>query len=376
VPELLNRIRPSPPRSRPPVAPPTISVAALLRREGWIPPQPRHADPRWMPTAVVAGTLLAAGAVVGAAVLLDAPDDSSTALPEQPEIGPGPDEGLLSDGDRAAVVDAVAAAPGVLDAGSAPSEDWAGRAFPAPPTPASGTPSSTVGSGNRPAGGAAAAVPTSRNPASTGTADTARADSDEESDSDGRTTPSTSAGTDPDTETDSDTDSAQDRSGGGASSDGAGTADRDRLRDTLGRETDRPRARLTPGAGGLPDLLAPPTRQRDRSSPRLVEDVLDDVGADRLGAGSERTTTRFDVEAEPTAPVTSATAEPDESDFPNSDDDDSALTSTPRKSGTENGNAAAEKNREFEPESGHDPALSSLDSALVRSSSDTGPSDE
>jgi hypothetical protein len=120
VPELLNRIRPSPPRS--PVAPLTISVAALLQREGWIPPQPdRHADPRWMPTAVVAGTLLAAGAVVGAAVLLHAPDDSSTALPEQPEIGPGPGDGLLAEGGRATVIEAVAAAPGVLDAGSAPS---------------------------------------------------------------------------------------------------------------------------------------------------------------------------------------------------------------------------------------------------------------
>ena len=363
VPELLNRIRPSPPRSRPPVAPLTISVAALLRREGWIPPQPdRHADPRWMPTAVVVGTLLAAGAVVGAAVLLDAPDDSSTALPEQPEIGPAPADGLLADGGRAAVVDAVAAAPGVLDAGSAPSEDWAGRAFPASSTPRSDTPSSAVGSGHTPAGGSVAAAATSRNQVSAGTADTARADSDEDSDSDGPTTPSTSAGTE--TDSDTETATAQDRSGGGASSDGGRT------------DRDRPRDRLTPGAGGPPNLLAPPTR-RDRSSPRPVEDVLDDVGADRLGAGSERTATRFDGVAEKrTAPVTTAAAEPAESGLVNSDDDDSALTSTPRKSGTESGDATAEKNREFEPERGHDAALSSLDSALVMSATDTGPSDD
>jgi hypothetical protein len=123
--------------------------------------------------------------------------------------------------------------------------------------------------------------------------------------------------------------------------------------------------------------MAPPTRPRDRSSPRPVEDVHDNVGADRLGAGSERTTTRFDGEAEKrTAPVTTAAAEPAESGLVNSDDDDSALTSTPRKSGTESGNAAAEQNREFEPESGHDAALSSLDSAQVMSATDSGPSDD
>jgi hypothetical protein len=77
-----------------------------------------------------------------------------------------------------------------------------------------------------------------------------------------------------------------------------------------------------------------------------------------------------------TAPVTTAAAEPAESGLVNSDDDDSALTSTPRKSGTESGNATAEKNREFEPESGHDAALSSLDSALVMSATDTGSSDD
>ncbi len=138
VAELLDRIHPE---LVPPVEPSsTISVDALLRREGRAPSRrsgptsAAFADPRARCTAAAAGALLVTGAVVGAVMFTDARGGSDP-IGTQDGAAPGPDrptEGLLSTGDQATIVDAAASSM-APDPDVASGSGLAGLAVPAAP---------------------------------------------------------------------------------------------------------------------------------------------------------------------------------------------------------------------------------------------------
>jgi hypothetical protein len=139
VAELLDRIHPDPEPQIPVEHASPISVDTLLRREGRTPlrgpgsPTSAVGDPRIHRTAVAAGALLATGAVVGVAVFTDASGGTDPlGAPDGAPPGRGqqdrPADGLLSNGDRATIVDA-AARSGSLDPGVAAASDLAGLAL-------------------------------------------------------------------------------------------------------------------------------------------------------------------------------------------------------------------------------------------------------
>lgn len=159
VADLLSRNAPTPFREvEPDVEPDTdgISVGALLRREGRAPhgaDRPLPSRPRQQAAredeggtdrrvlvrrgAIAAGTLLAAGSVLGAALITDVtPTANQTPAPGGAEDeGPYPGQGLLDpEGPVAAPPDSVvidqAAARDPLDPGSAAPSDWVPVAFP------------------------------------------------------------------------------------------------------------------------------------------------------------------------------------------------------------------------------------------------------
>ena len=137
---------------------PTVSVGSLLRREGRAPHavdrpvRPRASQQAELPaaaavpsprmrrrTVVVAGTLLAAGSVVGAVGLADySSSDSAAGRAGTSPVGPHPGRGLLDATDAPAPapvrpeLGAVASpsAPPALDAGQAPPTSWTPIAFP------------------------------------------------------------------------------------------------------------------------------------------------------------------------------------------------------------------------------------------------------
>jgi hypothetical protein len=147
VADLLTRYAPDPlTEAEPPTDP--VSVGSLLRREGRAPhAQDRPLTPRSRPasddearrgsgalvrrSAIAAGTLLAAGSVFGATVVMDS---SSTGAEDRQPSGGYAGEGRLDlpsipDGTVPTVVD-TAAQTERLDAGGAPPMSWLDVAFP------------------------------------------------------------------------------------------------------------------------------------------------------------------------------------------------------------------------------------------------------
>lgn len=168
VADLLTRYAPDPMVEAEPATAP-VSVGSLLRREGRAPhapdrplaprsrsdeePAPRRGSGAFVRRSVIAaGTLLAAGSVFGATVVMDSSSTGAVGGPR--DSGGYAGEGRLDlppgqDGAIPTVVD-TAAQTGALDAGDAPPMSWRDVAFP--------------GGGNAPAGDRAAAPGTVRAP--------------------------------------------------------------------------------------------------------------------------------------------------------------------------------------------------------------------
>jgi hypothetical protein len=259
-----------------------ISVGALLRREGRIPhaaDRPLQPRPRRQATddksgagrralvrrgAIAAGTLLAAGSVVGAAILTDvAPTANQGADADGAEDdSPYPGQGLLDPEDPAGTQPGTvsidqAAASDPLDPGAPASSDWVPVAFPG------ALAGSNAGTDDAATDGGA---PDTSDSSGDGGSRAAAAPSDDDDDT--TASPTRSSGTDRSSSSSSDDrdDSSRDESDDDDDDDDDGRGLGGAVRDTVGGVVDTVGGVL--GLGGGDDDRRDKDRDKDRDNNR------------------------------------------------------------------------------------------------------------